>query len=157
MAPKQQRQINHQEAWILAQDTKTQNILSYQQTKRPDMSTTRAKARYKQIGTMKSEDDAELFIAFKEMGLSPDAVAYLNHEHVITTALEKGCCADLKQLKEMSARVKKETGRSCFGNCKSLDGDSSCSRCFSMLNPTWSLCASIKCIKAHLNVQREEK
>lgn len=135
------------ESWHLVVDTTTKKILTYNPATQPDVKRHVGEAqRYEELGILRKREDAEQFRQYKEIGLLPDAVAYLSCEHATKSALQAGATVQFESLAQMVSSVKKETGRKCFGSCMSLEGAPACAICFSSLNKTWSLCACVKCL-----------
>lgn len=141
------RQTKDSDAWHIVIDKETNEIITYHPASQPELSKGKSnRRRYDEIGVMNRREDAEHFRQYKEMGIKPDAVAYLGFEHVITSAVENGTQVHYEKLMEMAASVRKETGRVCFGNCRSLECAPACATCFASLNQTWRLCACVRCL-----------
>lgn len=133
--------------WKIAKDTKTEELLLFHPSAQPEYSRTPAqRKRYQEIATVASRRDAEQFLAYKELGLTADAVAFLKLEHDVRQATERGTCIRPEELQEKVIEVQKETGRTCFGSCHSLDLAPACFTCYERRQETWSMCACIKSI-----------
>lgn len=102
--------------------------------------------RYLEIATVASKKDAEQFLGIKELGLTVDAVAYLKLEHDVKQAITRKTCIRPDELKEKVIQVHKETGRTCFGSCHSLEQAPACFTCYNSRQETWSMCACVKCV-----------
>lgn len=128
------------ENWFLAQNKQSKELVVFLPTVQPSCT---KKREFTQIGIFYKKEDAEMYAAFKELGLRPDQVAFLKLEHEFTgnPSIEKD---EIENIEEQVQLVRVKTGRTCFGHCRCMsDSCQSCQTCYSSLNPTWTQCAKI--------------
>ena len=139
-----QKRINP-DSWMIAQDKETDEILIFQQSD-PEAKTATGRRRYIDLGNLNKLEDAEAFQQYKELGIAPDAVAFLCTERRIRTLDKARSNIDEEALNRLINDVRVSSGRTCFGTCKSLQGAPACAICFGDLRDTWNLCATIQCL-----------
>ena len=136
------------ESWRIVMNKETKKVIAYNQSTAPEMKTAAERKKYEEIGKFNKQEDAETFCQYKELGLLPDAVAYMDLERKIHAQTEEAETLDEQKLEKMIDDVKATSGRECFGNCQSLNTAPACATCFASLRRTWTLCASIKSIRS---------
>ena len=134
------------ETWRIVMEKRTGRVMTFNPAVNPEMTLASEKKKYEELGKFNREKDAENFCQYRELGLLPDAVAYLSLERNIRHKIVCENQINQKELDALVNAVREESGRTCFGTCKSLDGAPACATCFTHLQKTWELCASIKCI-----------
>lgn len=102
---------------------------------------------YDEVGYLRDGDDAASFLEFKEMDLSPDAIEFLKCEHDVNERINSGITDyDRGELAKLVADVRRDTGRACFGTCRSFDKEKACETCYLHKHATWLICATAKCV-----------
>ena len=102
--------------------------------------------QYDEVGFLRDANDAASFLEFKEMDMRPDAIAFLKCEHDVNERLAGGASFDREILSKLIADMRKDTGRTCFGTCRSYEKEKACETCFLNKQQTWILCATAKCL-----------
>ena len=77
--------------------------------------------QYDEVGFLRDANDAASFLEFKEMDMRPDGIAFLKCEHDVNERLAGGASFDREILSKLIADVRKDTGRTCFGTCRSYE------------------------------------
>lgn len=113
-------------------------------------------SRYQDVGTMRQRADADFFVLTAELGLSPDAIAYLKQEHDLGDLTGGGSKISVseEELEKRCRAIREETGRTCFGRCDSLGSSQACALCYLAQRATWSICAQVSSLN-HQRVRAE--
>lgn len=140
------RRKNEPELWHIIADKETKELIIFHPSAQPEYTTSEAKKKYTHIGALTAKEDAEMLCQYKESGLKPDAIAFLQCEHTLrnTKVEEESKTAD--DIQTLVEAVRQGTGRLCFGKCKSMEESPACAECYRSLRHTWVLCASVKCL-----------
>lgn len=131
------------DTWSIAQNKKTDEVIVFQQDPE-DVS----RKTHTYLGFLNKREDAEAFRQYKELGIAPDAVAFLCKEHNLRKMDQNREAVDEEKLAELVDEVKISSGRTCFGSCKSIETSTACAICYEDLRSTWELCATICCLMA---------
>lgn len=132
------------ESWRIFRDKETGQIYCVEPTKEPSYG---RKKKYELLGSLNEKKDAEQFCEYKKLGLSADAIAYLEMEHRLHDEFHgTENNIDAEQLYKMSEAVQEETGRPCFGKCRSMEHEAqACFLCYQNMQQTiWTQCATVK-------------
>lgn len=127
------------DTWCVVKDVESGQLLKVEPTSQPSYF---ASTKYQLVGRFLDAADAEGFILFKQLDSPCDRLAYLEKEHSLREMTDACAQVDIEQLKEKSEALRVDTGRVCFGKCKSLTGHQACAICYSDLPKTWELCAT---------------
>lgn len=139
--------VNHSEVWRVVRNKQSGEFLQIRPTSQPSF--LKKKGMYEVVADLSTEADAIQFAQYKALHLTCDAIAYLRHEHNIRN---NKAPIDMAYINSLCAN----TSRPCFGECKSLEHDSSCMLCYQNFPDTWNLCAVVSILREEDRRAKEE-